>query len=375
MKPILRILLIGSVAVILALIVYAGRNKNKSENNGDEIKVENVSENNIAAVSVVAENLKIPWDLTFLPGGDILVTERPGKLVMLSDGNIQTGIDVPGIEDSGEGGLLGIAIHPDFESNSFVYLYMTTSAENGQTQNRVTRYRFEENVLKENQIIIDKIPGAVYHDGGRIDFGPDGYLYVATGDATTPNIAQDLNSLGGKILRVRDDGSIPEENISKTAVYSYGHRNPQGLAWDSAGRLWSAEHGRSGIRSGFDEINLIKENGNYGWPEIEGDKTADGMTSPALHSGSSTTWAPASAAILGNKLFFGGLLGESLYEATLDGEQIVELKSHFEGEFGRIRTVRIGPDEMLYITTSNTDGRGKTGEGDDKIIKINPENL
>jgi glucose/arabinose dehydrogenase len=322
----------------------------------------------VAAVTVIAKNLEIPWDIAFLPEGGLLVTERTGHVIAINQEGIKVEIPVQGVKKGGEGGLLGIVLHPNFASNRLLYLYMTTPGDGGQTQNRVVRYRYEGRELRQDNIIISGIPGAIYHDGGRM-------IYITTGDATSENIAQDRSSLGGKILRLRDDGSVPADNPFDTAVYSYGHRNPQGLAWDSAGRLWETEHGRSGIRSGLDEINLIKSGKNYGWPIIEGDKTDTGMTAPALHSGATTTWAPASAAILGNSLFFGGLFGESLYEAILEDERVAKLKVHFKGEFGRIRTVRVGPDGMLYLTTSNRDGRGDPEDDDDRIIRINPEAL
>jgi glucose/arabinose dehydrogenase len=252
---------------------------------------------------------------------------------------------------------------------------MSTPGSTGQTQNRIVRYRYEDGSLAEDKIIIERIPGAVYHDGGRMEFGPDERLYITTGDATTAEIAQDTQSLGGKILRLEDDGAIPTDNPYGNAVYSYGHRNPQGLTWDSAGRLWESEHGRSGLLSGLDEINLIEAGANYGWPTIEGDETQNGMRAPVIHSGVADTWAPASLAFLNSSLFFGGLRGEALYKAVLSGTEIVEIKEHFKGEFGRIRTVRVGPDDMLYLTTSNTDGRGDSMQGDDKILRINPANL
>lgn len=327
-----------------------------------------------SGVSVIATNLEIPWDIAFLPEGGMLVTERTGKLLLLKDGTRQDVLFEQG-KQRGEGGLLGVTLHPDFAKNRFVYLYMTAPGKNNETQNRVVRYRYAENKFTQDKVIISGIPGAIYHDGGRMEFGPDGMLYITTGDATTPELAQNLNSTAGKILRLKDDGSLPGDNPFGTAVYSYGHRNPQGLAWDSAGRLWSTEHGRSGALSGLDEINLIQRGANYGWPDIEGDKTKANMIVPKLHSGPSTTWAPASAVYLNGSLFFGGLLGESLYEARLDGERVVELKTHFKKEFGRIRTVRIGPDGMLYLTTSNRDGRGNPSSEDDKIIRVNPAEL
>jgi glucose/arabinose dehydrogenase len=326
-------------------------------------------------VEIIAEGLEIPWDIAFLPGGGMLVTERTGHVIHISTRGTHTEIKVEGSTQGGEGGLLGITLHPNFSENSYVYLYMSSPGAQGETENRVVRYQYANGDLTEDRSIISKIPGALYHDGGRMEWGPDHLLYITTGDATRSQIAQDKNSLGGKILRIHDDGTIPADNPFGSAVYSFGHRNPQGLAWDAQGRLWESEHGRSGILSGLDEINLIEKGQNYGWPAIEGDETKAGMRSPAAHSGKDDTWAPASLAYVEGRLFFGGLRGEALYEAVLDGERVTEVKEHFKNEFGRIRTVRAAPDGMLYLTTSNRDGRGTPVRGDDKIIRINPSAL
>ncbi|HXK40432.1 MAG TPA: PQQ-dependent sugar dehydrogenase, partial [Candidatus Paceibacterota bacterium] len=195
------------------------------------------------------------------------------------------------------------------------------------------------------------------------------------GDAGNEDSAQDIGSLAGKILRVAADGSIPSDNPFSTAVYSYGHRNPQGLAWDSAGRLFATEHGRSGVRSGFDEVNLIVPSGNYGWPEIEGDEASEGMTRPLAHSGALDTWAPSGAAIVGGQLFFAGLRGEALYEASLRGGEIVGVVAHLSGTYGRLRAAVLGPDGFLYLLTNNTDGRGTRRSGDDTVIRIDPDAL
>lgn len=326
-------------------------------------------------IATIVTGLEIPWDIAFIENESMLVTERTGHLILITKEGVQKEIPVPGVKKTGEGGLLGVELHPEYETNHLLYLYMSTGGTVGATQNQVIRYRFLDETLTEDKVIISGIPGAIYHDGGRMEFGPDGLLYITTGDATDPDIAQDIRSLGGKILRITDDGSVPSDNPFGTRVYSYGHRNPQGLAWDSEGRLWSTEHGRSGVRSGLDEVNLIEPGKNYGWPTIEGDAEKADMVSPTLHSGTSATWAPASSAIIGNSLFFGGLLGEALYEAVLDGENVTELKTHFKGEYGRIRTVRVGPDGMLYLTTSNRDGRGDPIDTDDRILRVNPSLL
>src|SRR3989344_4511354 len=328
------------------------------------------------AITTIVRNLEIPWDIAFLPEGEMLVTERAGRVIIILPDGTKRELPVPDVKKTGEGALLGIMLHPDFKSNRLLYLYMSAPDTSSQTQNRVVRYRYENGILTEDRVIIDNIPGATYHDGGRMEFGPDGMLYITTGDATTPKIAQDKNSLGGKILRLKDNGGIPADNPFGTAVWSYGHRNPQGLTWDNAGRLWETEHGTTGEggRCCNDEINLIQKGANYGWPAIIGGEYKAEMITPVWGS-EEDTWAPASIAYLDGRLYFGGLKGEALYEAVLDGERIVELKTHFKGEFGRIRTVRVGPDNMLYLTTSNRDGRGSPTAEDDRILRINPETL
>ncbi len=321
-------------------------------------------------IEIIAENLQIPWEIVFLPDGDLLVTERPGTLKII--GKEERVYTIEGVEHVGEGGLLGMALHPRFPENRWIYLYLTTKNGEGLT-NRVERYRFAGDRLLEKTIIINNIPGAAYHDGGRIAFGPDKYLYITTGDAGNPNFAQDINSLAGKILRLKDDGSIPSDNPFGNAVYSYGHRNSQGLAWDDKGQLWATEHGRSGILSGLDELNLIEKGKNYGWPVIQGDETKTGMKNPVVQSGPDETWAPAGIAFFDGSLFLGGLRGESLYEVKILAENKVFLKAHFRQELGRIRAVALGPDGYLYVTTSNTDGRGEAKTNDDKIIRISPK--
>lgn len=313
---------------------------------------------------VIAKNLNIPWEVAFLPNNEILVTERPGNLLLVKNNQK---IKIGGVEHIGEGGLLGLAVHPNFKDNHFIYLYLTTRTDSSLT-NRVERYRLENNQLSNRTVIFQGILGASNHDGGRIVFGPDNYLYITTGDAENPNLAQDLELFNGKILRIKDDGNIPSDNPFSNAVYSYGHRNSQGLAFDDKGRLWATEHGRSGLQSGLDELNLIEKGRNYGWPIIQGDQTQGGMVSPIIQSGEDTIWAPSGAVFYDGSIFFGGLRGEALYEYKI-AENL--LKEHFKGQFGRIRAVVLSPDNYLYITTSNRDGRGIPKVDDDKLIKIN----
>ena len=320
-------------------------------------------------VAVISEGLEVPWALAFLPDGSLLVTERPGRLVHL-DGTQRRSYTVQGVRHAGEGGLMGLALHPDFESNRWIYLCLTAEV-GGALENRVERYRFDGG-LSRRTVIIDRIAGAQFHNGCRLAFGPDGYLYITTGDAGTRERAQDRSSLSGKILRLTDDGKVPEDNPFNSPVYSYGHRNPQGLAWDDQGRLWSTEHGRSGRSSGYDELNLIEMGENYGWPQVQGDQTAPGMVTPVLHSGPDYTWAPSGAAYWNGRIFFGGLRGEALYEVRPLERGRAQLRAHFHSELGRIRAVRLGPDGMLYFSTSNRDRRGRVRSGDDKILRVDP---
>jgi glucose/arabinose dehydrogenase len=323
-------------------------------------------------IQVIADHLDIPWEIVFLPDGSLLVTERPGRLLRIS-GTQQTTIEVGGVKHVGEGGLLGLALHPDFTTNHWIYLYATTQTEDGLI-NRVDRYTFdiEKNQLSDNKTIVAGIPGAANHDGGRIAFGPDRLLYITTGDAQQEKNAQDTQSLAGKILRVTDDGGIPADNPFNNMVYSYGHRNPQGLAWDKDGRLWATEHGPSGVDTGYDELNIIEKGANYGWPVIKGDQQHEEMKTPVINSGSDDTWAPAGTAIIGDRLFFTGLRGQSLYGVRLTEVGVENLETYFREEYGRLRVVTVGPDEWLYLATSNTDGRGTSKPNDDRIIKIPP---
>jgi len=318
---------------------------------------------------VVAERLEIPWEVAFLPDGALLVTERPGRLLYI--GEDRQVIEVSGVAHRGEGGLLGLALHPRFSENNWIYLYLTTAQEGGLT-NRVERYTFSNGSLSDRRVIIESIPGAANHDGGRIAFGPDGMLYIATGDAGSAERAQDTNSLAGKILRLTEDGSIPADNPLGNAVYSYGHRNVQGLAWDSRGQLWATEHGRSGVQSGYDEVNKIVKGANYGWPQIQGDEMREGMAAPELHSGARETWAPSGMVYVNGHLVFAGLRGEALYVTDVRSGNAENLRMYLHEEYGRLRTVTLGPDSMLYVLTSNRDGRGRPATDDDRILKVDP---
>jgi glucose/arabinose dehydrogenase len=319
---------------------------------------------------LLAEGLEVPWALAFLPSGDILLTERVGRVRLITSEGLRDEalIVLDQVEAIGEGGLLGIAIHPQFSENNFVYLYYTYRRDETLT-NRVVRMTYQNSSLSNEEIIVDNIPGDSIHNGGRLKFGPDDYLYITTGDAANTDLAQDINSLAGKILRVSDEGEAVENNPFNNLVYSYGHRNPQGLAWDDQGRLWATEHGPSAQ----DELNLIEKGKNYGWPAITGDTEAENMEVAQLQSGIVDTWAPSGLAFVNNSLFFGGLRGQGLYQVELNNQ--LNLEKHFAGPFGRIRVVVVGPDGWLYIATSNRDGRGNPSTQDDRLIKIDPNSL
>lgn len=366
-----RFLLFISIVGILGIVFYVAKEKSivlqQSQTNTTQKISTTTSE--VKAEEIILENLDIPWEVVFLPvqSGEMLITERPGKLLHI--GKDKTVINISGVNHVGEGGLLGLALHPKFLENHFVYLYLTAK-ENGQYTNRVERYIFQDRALSNRRVVVQGIRGSSNHDGGRIAFGPDGYLYVGTGDAGNASSAQDIKSINGKILRVTDDGQIPSDNPFGSAVYSYGHRNVQGLAWDSNGQLWATEHGRSGILSGLDELNRIEKGKNYGWPIIAGDETMSKMVTPVLHSGASETWAPSGLTFIGDSLFFAGLRGQTLYQVKIDTGKVGSFVKHLQKKYGRLRTVVIGPNGFLYILTNNTDGRGNPQKGDDKLIRL-----
>lgn len=313
-------------------------------------------------ISEVANNLNIPWDMVFLPDESILLTERSGRIVHIN-GDIDHFV-IDEVWHTGEGGLLGIELHPDFANNRYLYIYLTHDSDAGRT-NSVVKYTFSEEGLSDRLVVLDSIPGNMFHNGGRLSFGPDDMLYITTGDALEPSLAQDTDSLAGKILRVTDEGEIPTDNPFGNEVYSYGHRNPQGLAWDDDESLWATEHG-DGAR---DELNLIEAGFNYGWPEIEGMQEASNMQTPVMYSGDEYTWAPSGATYHDGRIFFAGLRGNAIYEIDLDESSI---RSHFKEEYGRFRFVKKGPDGYLYAATNNTDGRGSPDDGDDILLRIDP---
>jgi len=349
--------------IILGLIGFGLREERQETVVGNEISP-TIMEEKSKQTQTVATGLEIPWEMVFLENEVMLVAERRGRLIKIENGQKRTIAQIEDVKSEGEGGLLGMTLHPNFSENKWLYLYMTVDGDNG-TENEVRRYSLGENGISDGEIILSGIEGAIIHNGGRLKFGPDGYLYVATGDANRPDLAQNLNTLAGKILRIKDDGSVPSDNPFNNEIYSYGHRNVQGMAWDSEDRLWATEHGPSTM----DEVNQIVAGGNYGWPEISGDETREGMITAVINSGTSETWAPSGMEIVDDWIYFVGLRGQNLYRMRADTKN-VELERLLDGVYGRMRFINAGNDGYFYIGTNNRDGRGQPKADDDRIVKI-----
>ena len=318
--------------------------------------------------------------MAFAPDGRLFITERPGRVRIL-DIDARTSelaLTLDDVYAEGEAGLLGLALDPEFSDNRLVYLYQSTRLAGGGEVNRVVRYREAGSRLAERVVLLDNIPAARIHDGGRLRFGPDGLLYITTGDAASTSLAQDLGSTAGKILRLNRDGTTPRGNPFGSPIYSYGHRNPQRFDWHPVtGDLWASEHGSTGN----DEVNVIDSAANYGWPQIEGSQTMAGMRTPLTFF--SPAIAPAGASfyrgdrfpLFANNLFIGTLRGTHLLRLVVDSSpqrHIVSQERLLDGRFGRIRDVVTGPDGYLYFCTNNRDGRGSPTSTDDRIVRLVP---
>jgi glucose/arabinose dehydrogenase len=330
------------------------------------------------------EELEIPWSLAFLPDGRALVSERPGRIRLIRGGRLAkqpySEIEAAHV---GEGGLMGLAVHPRFPQEPYIYA-MHTYREGGTLYNRVIRLEDRGETAAKERVIIDRIPGHRVHNGGRIGFGPDGMLYVCTGDIWQAEIAQDLDSLGGKILRLAPDGALPDDNpFPGSPVYSYGHRNPQGIAWHPrTNDLFSSEHGPSGEYDlqGRDIINVIQKGGNYGWPLVLGKAGIKPYIDPIIMWPRATP--PAGMTFFNGDLYVATLRSRALVRIELSGKEgswevtgIDRLfaKGWSDGVYGRLRDVVAGPDGNLYVLTSNRDGRGSPQPGDDKILRLSPK--
>lgn len=344
-------------------------------------------------IQQVASDLVVPWGIAFTPGSRILVTERSGAIRLIQKGalNAEPLIIFPEVSSKVEEGLMGITLDPDYEENKYVYVSLVYRRD-------VSKYDSEDLLLKivrlidrgdkmtVDKVLLDDIHGSKFHSGSRIKFGPDKKLYITTGDGTQKEVAQDVNNLGGKVLRINSDGSIPEDNpFPNSPVYTLGHRNSQGLAWHPVtGQLYSTEHGPSVFDgpAGGDELNIIEPGKNYGWPIVSHSESKENLVSPIIDF--EQTVAPASAefynsdVIAGfrNNLFFGGLRGEGLFRVVLDESDptkpVFYEKIAGTKELGRIREVAVGPDGYVYFSTSNHENRGNPNPRDDKIYRLVP---
>jgi glucose/arabinose dehydrogenase len=311
-------------------------------------------------IEVVAEKLLVPWSISKVDQ-TFYVGERTGSIVKIDNGKMErqtVNLKKP-LAKAAEAGLLGFVLDPDFPNTQKAFAYYTYKSAVGQF-NRVVVLQLKGNLWTEETVLLDSIPSAAYHHGGRLKLGPDGMLYITTGDATKPESAQDIKSLNGKILRMNLDGSIPEDNpFENSYVYSYGHRNPQGLVW-LGNTLYASEHGQSA----HDEINRIKPGANYGWPVIEGTEQKAGMETPIFQSGDNT-WAPSGMATHNGRLYAATLRGNAVREFDLDKN----ITSPVITGLGRIRDVYVD-GEYFYFVSNNTDGRGNPDVNDDKMYRV-----
>ena len=338
-------------------------------------------------IKVFVEGLYVPWSIVFTGPDRMLVTERNGSLRIIENGELlDKPLKVFDVSSGGEEGLMGLALDPDYDKNKFIYL--SYAYDNGDELNvKVVRYTDDGDKLTGENLVIDGLPAERYHAGCRLRFGPDGKLYITTGDAGERKLAQNINTLYGKILRINPDGTIPADNpFPGNPVWSYGHRNPQGIDWyPGTDILYSTEHGPSGFDGpgGGDEVNIIVKGKNYGWPVVSHRESKEGMVSPVLEY--TPAIAPASGMFyrsdsipqFKNNFFFGCLRGSGIMRVIIDEndpEKIISDEMMSDIDFGRIRDIAEGPDGAIYFSTSNRDGRGRVRDGDDKIFKISKKN-
>lgn len=372
------------IALAIALSVACNR---PPAGGGDGEVAASPQSNTSFRIEEVATGLQVPWSIVWTPDGRMIFTERPGRVRVIENGKLrpQPLLVVEDVEAEGESGLMSVALHPEFSSNRLLYLSYAYSSGGG-TRVRVVRYRETPEGLVDRRVIIENIPAARFHAGTRIRFGPDGKLYITTGDAGRRELAQQLDSLAGKTLRLNDDGSIPQDNPfvgrqnARPEIWSIGHRNAQGLDFQPGTNLmFQTEHGPSGFDGGQggDEVNIVEKGKNYGWPVIHHNQTQAGMESPLLEY--TPACAPASGAFYtGSALpsfkgnfFFGCLRGERIIRVSLDGRRVLG-QENLATNYGRIREVAEGPDGFLYFSTSNRDGRGDPAPDDDRILRIVP---
>jgi len=340
-------------------------------------------------VETVVSGLEVPWSIAWAPDGRMIFTERPGRVRIFQNGKLrpESLFVVPDVEPSGESGLMSLALHPQFASNHWLYLSYAYKGDGQRV--RVVRYRESDAGLTDPKVIIDNIPAAQFHAGCRLRFGPDAKLYITTGDATQRELAQQLDSLAGKTLRLNDDGTVPSDNPfvgqanARPEIWTYGNRNGQGIDFQPGTNLcFETEHGPSGFDGpgGGDEVNILEKGRNYGWPLIHHTQTRAGLESPLLEytpacaPGSGMFYRGATFPQFKGNFFFGCLAGKRLIRVVLDGRRVVRQENLLAGKYGRIRDVAEGPDGNLYFSTSNRDGRGSPATDDDRIIRLTPVN-
>ncbi|MEU4195828.1 PQQ-dependent sugar dehydrogenase [Kribbella sp. NPDC026611] len=315
----------------------------------------------LTVASTVATGIAVPWGLAFLPDKSALVAERDsGAVKRVAGGQVTEVGRVEDVNASAEGGLLGLAVDPGYPGKPYIYAYYSSGSDN-----RIARITYQDGKLSDQQVILDGIPAAAIHNGGRLRFGPDGFLYAGTGDGADRPNSQDDGSLGGKILRITTDGKPAPGNPDGRVWITKGHRNVQGLAFDGD-QLYAAEFGQNT----WDELNVIKPGSNYGWPAAEGSEGLDGMTDPIAQWHTADA-SPSGIAFAKGYIFMASLRGQRLWAIPVaNGKRVGEPKAFFTNQYGRLRTVEVAPDGSLWLTTSNTDGRGHPRTGDDRILRV-----
>ncbi|WP_309492056.1 PQQ-dependent sugar dehydrogenase [Paenibacillus anseongensis] len=359
----IRLVGIGIVGMAVILLSSACSDKLSSTTKSKTVESQTKAGN---AYTILAEKLRTPWSIQF-DEETVYVSEREGSIVKISNGSVsrqKVKLNKP-LKVQGEGGFLGIQLAPDFQKSRQAYAYHTYE-EGGKIFNRVIVLQEINGEWKEIKSFLEGIPSGQIHNGGRLAIGPDNMLYMTTGDSGVDKLAQDLNSSAGKILRMTLDGKVPSDNpFAKSYVYSYGHRNSQGIAWDKQGRMFSSEHGPSGNPGGHDEINLIEKGNNYGWPVIIGNEKKEGMVTPLYQTGD-TAIAPSGIDIdADGQILIATLVGKKLYRFNPDTKQMAAV---LEGE-GRLRDVRLHNGD-IYVLTNNTDGRGSPSASDDRLLML-----